>query len=336
MKITVVGIGYWGPNLVRNFLNNSRVHKVYCCDQDKSRLDLIRKQFPVVEVITDYNEVLQNNSIEAVVLATPVSTHYPLARKALEAGKHVFVEKPITASSREAETLIDIADKKKLTLMVDHIFIFNGAVAKIREIIDAGEIGKILYFDAVRINLGLFQHDVNVLWDLAIHDLSIMNHLLDEKPRAVSAVGMNHFNTIEDMSYMTLFFESNCIAHLHVNWLAPVKIRRVLIGGTKKMIVYDEMETVEKIRVYDKGVDIKTKEGIYKTLIQYRTGDMYAPRFDNTEALTSITNEFVRRISDRDHGDCCDGNDGLRVVRILEAAERSIKAKGKIIELDIR
>ncbi len=334
MKIAVVGIGYWGPNLVRNFLNNSRVHKVYCCDRDKGRLDLIRKQFPVVEIITDYNEVLQNNSIDAVVLATPVSTHYPLARKALEAGKHVFVEKPITASSREAENLIEIADRKKLTLMVDHIFIFNGAVTKIKEIIDSGEIGKILYFDAVRINLGLFQHDVNVLWDLAIHDLSIMNHLLDEKPRAVSAVGMNHFNTIEDMSYLTLFFESNCIAHLHVNWLAPVKIRRVLIGGTKKMIVYDEMETVEKIRVYDKGVDIKTKEGIYKTLIQYRTGDMYAPRFDNTEALASIANEFVRRIGDRDQGECCDGKEGLRIVRILEAAEKSIKGKGKIIELD--
>jgi len=336
MKIAVVGIGYWGPNLVRNFLNISRVHKVYCCDQDKARLDLIRKQYPLVEVITDYNEVLQNNSIDAVVLATPVSTHFPLVKKALEAGKHVFVEKPITANSRDAEQLIEIANRKKLILMVDHIFIFNGAVIKIKDIIESGEIGKILYFDAVRINLGLFQHDVNVLWDLAIHDLSIMNHLLDEKPKAVSAVGINHFNTIEDMSYLTLFFESNCIAHLHVNWLAPVKIRRILIGGTKKMIVYDEMETVEKIRVYDKGVDIKTKEGIYKTLIQYRTGDMYAPSFDNTEALTSITQEFIRRIHDQDRIDCCDGTEGLRIVRILEAAEKSIKNKGKIIELDGR
>jgi predicted dehydrogenase len=334
MKIAVVGVGYWGPNLVRNFLNINRVDKVYCCDQDKSRLDLIWKQFPVVEVVSDYNEVLHNNMIDAVVLATPVSTHYPLAKKALEAGKHVFVEKPITASSREAEHLIDIAEKRKLVLMVDHIFIFNGAVTKMRSIIDSGEIGKILYFDAVRINLGLFQHDVNVLWDLAIHDLSIMDHLLEEKPKAVSAVGINHFNRIEDMSYLTLFFESNCIAHLHVNWLAPVKIRRVLIGGTKKMIVYDEMETVEKIRVYDKGVEIKTKEGIYKTLIQYRTGDMYAPSFDNTEALASITGEFIRRIYDHDQGMCCDGAEGLRIVRILEAAERSIKNKGKIIELD--
>jgi len=336
MKIAVVGIGYWGPNLVRNFLNNGRVHKVYCCDQDKTRLDLIRKQFPIVEVVSDYNEVLQNNSIDAVVLATPVSTHFPLAKKALEAGKHVFVEKPITASSREAEQLIEIAKRKKLILMVDHIFIFNGAVAKIHDIIDSGEIGKILYFDAVRINLGLFQHDVNVLWDLAIHDLSIMNHLLDEKPKAVSAVGINHFNTIEDMSYLTLFFESNCIAHLHVNWLAPVKIRRILIGGTKKMIVYDEMETVEKIRVYDKGVEIKTKEGIYKTLIQYRTGDMYAPSFDNTEALTLITQEFIRRIHDQESIDCCDGSEGLCIVQILEAAEKSIKNKGKIIELNCR
>jgi predicted dehydrogenase len=334
MKIAVVGVGYWGPNLVRNFLNNSRVNKVYCCDPDKSRLDSIRKQFPVVEVLTDFNEVLQNNSIDAVVIATPVSTHYPLARKALEAGKHVFVEKPITASSREAEHLIELAGRRKLVLMVDHIFIFNGAVIKIKDIIDSGEIGKTLYFDAVRINLGLFQHDVNVLWDLAIHDLSIMNHLLEEKPKAVSAVGINHFNTIEDISYLTLFFESNCIGHFHVNWLAPVKIRRILIGGTKKMIVYDEMETVEKIRVYDKGVEIRSKEGIYKTLIQYRTGDMYAPKFDNIEALSSITQEFIRRIHDQDRVNCCDGTDGLRIVRILEAAEKSIKNKGRIVDLD--
>jgi predicted dehydrogenase len=230
--------------------------------------------------------------------------------------------------------LIELAGRKKLVLMVDHIFIFNGAVIKMKEIIDSGEIGKILYFDAVRINLGLFQHDVNVLWDLAIHDLSIMNHLLEEKPKAVSAVGINHFNTIEDMSYLTLFFGSNCIGHLHVNWLAPVKIRRILIGGTKKMIVYDEMENMEKIRVYDKGVEIRTKEGIYKTLIQYRTGDMYAPKFDNLEALASITREFVRRINDEERVSCCDGADGLRIVRILEAAEKSIKNKGRIVELD--
>lgn len=333
MKIAVVGIGYWGPNLVRNFLNLSQVDKVYACDQEPSRLDFIKKQYPAVELVADYQSILRNKEINAVCLATPVSTHYPLARQALEAGKHVFVEKPLTASSREAEDLIALADKQKLVLMVDHIFLFNGAVEKIRSIIDSGEIGQILYFDAVRINLGLFQHDVNVLWDLAIHDLSIMNFLLDEKPRALSAVGMNHFNTLEDMSYLTLFFSNNCIAHLHVNWLAPVKIRRILIGGTKKMIVYDDMETVEKIRVYDKGVEIKTREGIYQALIEYRTGDMYAPKFDNTEALAQITAEFVHRVHNHGHSRCCDGAEGLRIVRILEAAEKSIRHQGQIVEL---
>lgn len=333
MKLAVVGIGYWGPNLVRNFLNNHQVQKVYCCDQDPERLDMIKRQYPMVDTINDYQQILRNDSIEAVCLATPVSTHFSLARQALEAGKHVFVEKPLTASSREAEILVALAEEKKLVLMVDHIFLFNGAVEKIRSIIDSGEIGDILYFDAVRINLGLFQHDVNVLWDLAIHDLSIMNFLLDNKPIALSAVGMNHYNTIEDMSYLTLFFKKNCIAHLHVNWLAPVKIRRILIGGTRKMIVYDEMETVEKIRVYDKGVEVKTKEGIYKTLIQYRTGDMYAPSFDNTEALALITAEFTNRIQQQKPSRCCDGAEGLSIVRILEAAEKSIKNKGRIVEL---
>jgi len=333
MKIAVVGIGYWGPNLVRNFLNCRKVKGVFCCDTDKSRLEFIKKQCDSVETTANFDEILNNPEITAIAIATPVSSHFLLAKKALEHGKHIFIEKPITANVRDAQQLINIAMENKLTLMVDHIFVYNGAVNKIKNIIKAGEIGDILYFDGVRVNLGLFQHDVNVIWDLAIHDLSIMDFLLPMKPVAISAVGIGHFNHIEDMSYLTLFFKENCIAHLHVNWLAPVKIRRILIGGTQKMIVYDDMETVEKIRVYDKGVEIKTKEGIYKTLIQYRTGDMSAPRFDSTEPLAMITNEFVNCV-ENGCSPICDGTSGMRMVQILEAAEKSIKNKGQIMELN--
>lgn len=333
MKIGVVGIGYWGPNLVRNFLNCRKVKRVYCCDIDKTRLEFIKKQCDAVETTANFDEILNNPEITAVAIATPVSSHFSLAKNALEHGKHVFIEKPITANSKDAQQLVDIAKKLKLKLMVDHIFVYNGAVNKIKNIIGSGEIGDILYFDGVRVNLGLFQHDVNVIWDLAIHDLSIMDYLLPKKPAAVSAVGIGHFNHIEDMSYLTLFFKDNCIAHLHVNWLAPVKIRRILIGGTQKMIVYDDMETIEKIRVYDKGVEIKTKEGIYKTLIEYRTGDMYAPRFDAAEPLATITNEFVQCV-ENDCDPVCDGLSGMRMVQILEAAEKSIKNKGMIVELN--
>ncbi len=334
MKIAVVGIGYWGPNLVRNFLNNDKVEKVFCCDVDPGRLEFIKKQFPTVEVSDSYDNVLKNIAVDAVIISTPVSSHYPMAKAALEHGKHVLIEKPMTSNSQDAKTLYDLASKKNLVLMVNHIFVYNGAVRKIKELIKAGEIGNIMYYDAVRINLGLFQHDVNVIWDLAIHDLSIMEYLLPEKPVSVSAVGIGHYdNRIENISYLTLFFKSNCIGHIHVNWLAPVKIRRILIGGDKKMIVFDDVEPVEKIRVYDKGVSATTQEGIYQTLIQYRTGDMYAPKFDTTESLESVVSEFIRSIQNHSQP-LTNGAEGIRMIRLLEAAEKSLKNQGCIVDLN--
>jgi len=313
-------------------LNNERVDKVICCDIDASRLDYIKKQFPIVEIASNYNEILEDSRVEGIVLATPVATHFSMANAALEHKKHVLVEKPLTSSIKDTQILIDIAHKNSLKVMVDHIFAYHGAIKRIKEIISSDEIGKIMYFDAVRINLGLFQHDVNVIWDLAIHDLSIMDYLLKEKPVAVSAVGVGHFNKLEDIAYLTLFFNSDCIAHIHVNWLAPVKIRRILIGGTQKMVVFDDVEPVEKIKVFDKGVDVTTKEGIYKTLIQYRTGDMYAPKFDTTEPLAALTDEFIDAI-EKDIEPMVNGEAGLRMVKILESAELSIKNNGTVVEL---
>lgn len=332
MKIAVIGVGYWGPNLVRNLLNNKSVSEVYCFDIDAKRLHNIQQHYPTVKVVDSYEDILNNPKINGVCIATPTSTHFPLAKLAIEHNKHVLVEKPFTVTVREAETLIDLAQKKGLNLTVDHIFMYNGAVRKIKEIIESGEIGKILYFDAVRVNLGLFQHDVNVIYDLATHDISIMLYLLNKKPRGVSAIGVGHYNTIEDIAYLTLFFDDNCIAHFHVNWLAPVKIRRILIGGSQKMIVYDDMETVEKIKVYDKGVEIKTKEGIYKTLIEYRTGDMYAPKFDTTEPLALLIKEFTDAIKDGAEP-LSNGKTGLEVIKILSAAQKSLKNNGCIVEL---
>ncbi|MEO0122876.1 MAG: Gfo/Idh/MocA family oxidoreductase [candidate division WOR-3 bacterium] len=332
MKIAVIGVGYWGPNLVRNLLNNKAVSEVYCFDIDAKRLHNIKQQFPIVKIVDCYEDILNNPKIVGVCIATPTSTHFPLAKLAIEHNKNVLIEKPFTVTVREAENLIELASKKGLKLLVDHIFMYNGAVRKIKEIIESGEIGKILYFDAVRVNLGLFQHDVNVLYDLATHDISIMLYLLNKNPKAVSAIGIGHYNTIEDIAYMTLFFDDNCIAHFHVNWLAPVKVRRILIGGSQKMIVYDDMETVEKIKVYDKGVEIKTKEGIYKTLIEYRTGDMYAPKFDTTEPLSVLIREFIDAIKNGGEP-LSNGKTGLEVIKILNAAQKSLKNNGCIVEL---
>lgn len=333
MKVAVIGVGYWGPNLVRNFLNNKEVSEVYCFDIDAKRLNNIYQQFPVVKLVDSYEDILKNPKINGVCIATPASTHYPLAKMAIEYNKHILVEKPFTINTKQAKILLELCAQKNLKLVVDHIFIYNGAVRKIKEIIDSEEIGTILYFDAVRVNLGLFQHDVNVLWDLATHDISIMLYLINKKPRAVSAIGVGHYNTIEDIAYLTVFFDDNCIAHFHVNWLAPVKVRRILIGGSQKMILYDDMETIEKIKVYDKGVDIKTKEGIYKTLIQYRTGDMYAPKFDTTEPLARLVKEFIDAMKNGTDP-LSSGTMGLEVVKILSAGQKSLKNNGCIVELN--
>lgn len=333
MKIAVVGLGYWGPNLVRNFLGAPNVTSVIGCDKDTSRLEKLKRKFPEAELAESYDSILKRDDIDAVVIATPVFSHYPLAKQALEAGKHCFVEKPFTSSVAQAEELINLAEKKGLKIMVDHTFIYTGPVRKMKEIIERGDLGEIYYFDSVRVNLGLFQHDVNVIWDLAPHDISIMNYLIDRKPVSVSAIGSDHVGKgLEDIAYLTVNFDNSLIAHFHVNWLAPVKVRKTLIGGSKSMLVYDDMESSEKIKVYDKGIEVKTKEGVYETLVQYRTGDMWAPKIDLTEALAIEASHFVDCIQN-DKTPITDGRAGLEVVRILEASEQSIKQSGKIIHI---
>lgn len=332
MKIGVVGLGYWGPNLVRNFLATPGVEGVVCCDMMTRRLENIKRLFPSVEVTTSYDELLQRKDVEAVAIVTPVSTHYTLGLKALKAGKHLLVEKPMTARSEEAQELIETAYQNGLILMVDHTFVYTGAVRKMKELITRGAIGDVLYFDSVRVNLGLFQHDASVIWDLAPHDISIMDYLIEAKPISVSAVGVRHFNGFEDIAYLAVHYTGKLIAHFHVNWISPVKVRKILIGGTKLMLVYDDMEPSEKVRVYDRGVDVKEEETVYKTLVQYRTGDMYAPHIDNSEALKKLAEEFVECIKTGKRP-IADGESGLSVVKILEAADMSMRSGGKRVEL---
>lgn len=333
MKVAVIGLGYWGPNLVRNFLGTDGVKEVYAVDVNETRLFQVSKRLPGAKFEKDFEKLLDSVNVDAVVIATPVSSHYSLAKKALEAGKHVLVEKPLTSSVAQADELCALAAGRNLVLMVDHTFVYTGAVRKIKEIIESGDVGDLFYFDSVRVNLGLFQHDVNVIWDLATHDVSIMDYLIDKKPVAVSAYGTSHYNHVEDVAYVVVKFPDNLIAHFHVNWLAPVKVRQILIGGQKRMILYDDVEPSEKVKVYDKGVDIKTREGIYQTLIQYRTGDMFAPKLDGTEALAALCANFISSIQGKSKPQS-DGQSGLNVVRILEAANKSIRQNGKDILLD--
>ena len=333
MKAAVIGTGYWGPNLIRNFLALDEIETVVACDLDEERLAKMRKSFYGIETSNEPESLIDRDDIDVVVIATPVSTHHALAKRALLAGKHCFIEKPMTTSVAEAEELLALAEQKRVTLMVDHTFIYTGAVRKMKEVIDSGRLGEIYYFDSVRVNLGLFQHDVNVVWDLAPHDLSIMDHLLEEKPVAVSAIGSCHVgNELEDIAYLTLEFKNNLIAHFHVNWLAPTKIRQTLIGGTKSMIVYDDTQTSEKIKIYDKGIDVTTREGIYDTLVQYRTGDMLSPKLDQEEALAVGTRHFVDCVLNGNRP-VTDGHAGLNVVRVLEASTASMRDRGRLIEL---
>ena len=336
MKIGVIGCGYWGPNLVRNFNALDGAQVVAVADWRKDRLDFISKQFPAVGLLTtNADELLKSAEIDAIVLSTPVSSHFSLGLEVLANGKHLLLEKPLTATVEEAERLIEMAEKKNLRLMVDHTFIYTGAVRAIKKYIDSGELGELYYFDSVRVNLGLFQHDVNVIWDLAPHDVSIMDYLLGREPNAIAATGVAHFESnIENIAYISAYYDNNLLGHIHVNWLAPVKIRKTLISGSKKMVIYDDMEPSEKVKVYDKGVDIvKDKEQIYEILIQYRTGDMLAPQIDLTEALKRVSAEFYNSIMEN-RAPLTDGHAGLRVVRILEASNESIRANGKVVELD--
>jgi predicted dehydrogenase len=296
---------------------------------------VIGSRYPGVKVTTNPEELINDPAIDAVVIATPVSSHFDLAYKALSAGKHTLVEKPLTSTSEQAARLIELAELRGLTLMVDHTFIYTGAVQKVRQLVRSGAVGDVYYFNSERINLGLFQHDVNVVWDLAVHDLSIMDYVLPVRPVAVSVTGMNHvYGANENIAFLTLFFPGQTIAHIHVNWLAPVKLRRTLIGGSKRMIVYDEMDRSEPVKVYDKGIATPTgAESVHRMRVDYRIGDMWAPHIDPTEALKVEANHFITCIESGERP-TTDGEMGLRVVRTLEAASRSMAARGELVELE--
>jgi len=334
VTVGLLGYGYWGPNLVRNFnaTDGARVLKV--CDPNTDRLRKLAQTYPGVEGTTDPDAIINDPALNAVAIATPVSTHYDLAMRALTAGKHVLVEKPIAATAAEASRMIEEAEHQKRVLLVDHTFVYTGAVRKIKETVDSGMLGEIYYYDSVRVNLGLFQNDVDVLYDLAVHDLSILNYVLPNKPCAVSATGMANFSGgLANVAYLTLFYENRCIAHMHVNWLAPVKVRRALLGGSKKMIMYDDIEPSEKVKIYDSGVDVGSDpEGMYKIKVSYRTGDMWAPKLDTTEALHTLVRHFIDCVENHETP-ITGGQEGLFVVRVLEAAMKSMKGRGATVEL---
>lgn len=330
IRVGIIGYGYWGPRIARNFHGLNGCELSLICDKSVESLKRVKQAHPGVAVTCDADEVLCSPQIDAVAVITPVWTHFELAKKALENGKHVFVEKPFTSTVAQAEELIDLAARKHLQIMVDHTFLFTGAVKKIRQLIDSGTLGNLYYYDSTRVNLGLFQHDVNVLWDLAPHDLSIMDHVISSKPEAVIATGQKHLNSHEDVAYLTIYFNDSTIAHINVNWLSPVKVRTTLLGGEKKMLVWNDLEADEKVKIYDKGVDIKSGEGVYDLLVSYRSGDMWAPKIEQTEALSAEARYFIDCI-DKQQTPFNDGAAGLRVVKLLEAAEQSLKERGRAI-----
>jgi len=330
IKIALIGFGYWGPNLARNFSTLDSCQIKYIVDSNKQRLSLVKKHYPNVTAISEVDTVFNDREIDAVIIASPVSTHFTFAKKALTHGKHVLLEKPMTSSRAEAEELIELAKKQGKVLMVDHTFLYTGAVKKIKEIIEGGQIGAIRYFDSTRINLGLFQHDINVVWDLAPHDISILRYLVDEEPVSVIASGVSHTdNKIENIAYITLNYKSNMIAHFTLSWTSPVKIRKTLIGGTKKMVVYDDLEPTEKVRVYDTGFKVQDNSQL---LIDYRVGDIYIPKVEQTEALSGLAQDFIQAMT-TGKKPLSDWKSGLSVVSILEAAEKSIKNRGKEVLL---
>jgi predicted dehydrogenase len=331
LKLGVIGFGYWGPNIVRNFANHPDCRVVAMYDKSPEAVARALSRHPGVSAASDLDDITRSPDIDAMAIVTPVSTHYDLAKKALENGKHVFVEKPFTATSAQAEELIELAERKNLVIMVDHTFLFTGAVRKIKELVDGGVLGPLYYYDSTRVNLGLFQHDVNVIWDLAPHDLSIMDHLIGLEPELVEATGGAHLNGLEDVAYITLYFPGNVIAHLNVNWLSPVKVRTTLVGGQRKMLVWNDLEPTEKIKIYDKGVEVGTQQRVHELLVSYRSGDMWAPRVDEIEALQLETRYFLDCVTEGKRP-FNDGRAGLRVVKMLEAAEVSLKRSKEIVK----
>jgi predicted dehydrogenase len=328
----VVGYGYWGPNIVRNLRSLEGCQVVGVCDQSPAAMRRIKQAHPDLNVTTNCSELLESKEIDAVAVVTPVCTHFDLAKAALQNGKHVFVEKPFTATVRQAEELVELAERKNLKIMVDHTFLFTGAVRKIRELIDEGVLGDLYYYDSTRVNLGLFQHDVSVIWDLAPHDLSIMSYLIPEEPEAVVATGQSHLNGLVDVAFLTVYFPGNTIAHINVNWLSPVKVRTTLLGGEKKMLVWNDLEADEKLKIYDKGAQISNGQGLYDLMVSYRSGDMWAPKVEQTEALKVELGHFVDCVL-QDRTPLNDGIAGLRVVKLLEAADRSLKERGRAVQI---
>ena len=333
IKVGVIGYGYWGPNVARNFNQPGVSQVVTIADKSKNSQSRAQEAFPQAKIVADSQEILQSSDIDVVAVVTPVWTHYELAKAALNHGKHVFVEKPFTASVAHAEELIELAARKRLQIMVDHTFLFTGAVRKIRQLVDEGTLGNLFYYDSMRVNLGLFQHDINVVWDLAPHDLSIMDYIIQKEPEAMVATGEKHLNNLVDIAFLTIYFPGNVVAHINVNWLSPVKVRTTLIGGEKKMVVWNDLDADEKIKVYDKGVTVKNGEGMYNLLVSYRSGDMWAPRVEQTEALKAEVSHFVDCIS-ANRAPINDGVAGLRVVRLLEAAEKSLNERGSLVEIE--
>ena len=333
IRVGVIGYGYWGPNIVRNFSTANGAQVTMVCDINQQSLKKVKKAFSQVRVTTDCHELIKDPEVDAVAIATPVFTHYELAQKALQEGKSVFVEKPFTYTVAEGEKLIELAEKKNLKIMVDHTFLYTDAVKKIKLLMEDNVLGDLYYFDSVRVNLGLFQHDVNVVWDLAPHDISIMDYLIGEKPQAVLATGSEHFGrNLEDIAYLTFYYPKNVLAHINVNWLSPVKIRTTLIGGRRKMLVWNDLDPDEKIKIYDKGVQVRTKEGKYNLLVDYRSGDIWVPKIDQTEALRLMAEKFVDYV---ENGGTVvnDGNAGLNIVKMLTAANKSLSNKSEMIYL---
>ncbi len=333
ITIGVIGYGYWGPNIVRNFFSIDHCRIKSVGDERGERLAILAKSFPSITGINNAEDIINDTAINAVVIATPVFTHFELAKKALEKGKHVLIEKPLASTVAESEELINLAEQKGLTLMVDHTFLYTGAVQKMKELIDSGVVGTPRYFDSSRINLGLFQSDVNVLWDLAAHDISILIYLIKDVPESINATGISHtHNHVENIAYMTVNYNSDFIAHINCSWTSPVKVRQTLIGGDKKMILYNDIEPSEKVRVYDTGFYHTTDEDKKKILVDYRIGDIYIPKLSAEEALTGVANDFIQSILQKKEP-LSNAQLGLGVVKILEASQQSIKNKGKEVKI---
>ncbi len=332
LRVGMIGYGYWGANVLRNLrsLAGARVEMV--CDTAEDALQRVTQAYPELRRTRDSADILFSPDIDAVAIVTPVWTHFELAKAALQNEKHVFLEKPLTATARQAEELIELADRRGLTLMVDHTFLFTGAVRKIRQLIYSGTLGALYYYDSTRVNLGLFQHDVNVVWDLAPHDLSIMDYLVRHKPEAVSATGQSHVGELEDVAFITIYFPEKMIAHINVNWLSPVKVRSTLIGGERRMLVWNDLEADEKIKVYDKGVNVCQREQVYELLVSYRSGDVWIPHIQGAEALQNELDYFLDCVTNKKKP-INDGQAGLRVVRLLEAASRSLAKGGELVYL---